>query len=470
MSESVWSPFVFVDDFRYYKGAMLKSNELLDLMAERQLPSCGDGIRTIGEQCDDGNLVNADGCSDACAVEAGFVCSGPNTTVVAADTCTSGTYLHRIDFESLEDSTCIGILDDLDAELSGVNAVRESTAKFYKGSGYASLQSTLTNVEAIAIPLACEGSYDVVVRYTYYGADPVCNVELSYPTGDLTSTVGVEFLKTGSTSTWTLTEPVAINVEFSRAESDGTRDLTFTLPYPTSTVDRVPVSGANDAVAEGTLQACTGECDTDLDCAPGLLCFQRQNGEDIPGCDISTQAGRDWDYCYDPTLACTSRLFIDQIEVRPRGQTIATLPGDGGGTVPLPFQYASTDNEGATFAVGAEYAYEGGKGMLLKSQVRQNVRSNWVAFFDLALEGGVITRSTAVEFAFNIKKTYQYWKVFAVTISAHSVGDWQYGAGPSIGKCYDRNKNFCEDDGTPYYRICYEGHDTANPPWDLQSA
>ena len=38
---------------------------------------CGDGI-TIGDmyECDDGNLINGDGCSSLCKVEKGFRCSG----------------------------------------------------------------------------------------------------------------------------------------------------------------------------------------------------------------------------------------------------------------------------------------------------------------------------------------------------------------------------------------------------------
>jgi len=37
---------------------------------------CGDGILSEGEECDDGNLVTGDGCSDACAIEAGWRCTG----------------------------------------------------------------------------------------------------------------------------------------------------------------------------------------------------------------------------------------------------------------------------------------------------------------------------------------------------------------------------------------------------------
>ena len=30
---------------------------------------CGDGVVDAGEQCDDGNLINGDGCSETCEVE-----------------------------------------------------------------------------------------------------------------------------------------------------------------------------------------------------------------------------------------------------------------------------------------------------------------------------------------------------------------------------------------------------------------
>ena len=37
-------------------------------------PVCGNGIRETGEQCDDGNLVDLDGCSPLCTLEAGYKC------------------------------------------------------------------------------------------------------------------------------------------------------------------------------------------------------------------------------------------------------------------------------------------------------------------------------------------------------------------------------------------------------------
>lgn len=44
---------------------------------------------------------------------------------------------------------------------------------------------------------------------------------------------------------------------------------------------------------------CQGDCDGDEDCAGGLMCKQRDNGESVPGCS----GGLSWpqmDYCYDP--------------------------------------------------------------------------------------------------------------------------------------------------------------------------
>ncbi len=38
---------------------------------------CGNGVQTKDEQCDDGNVMNADGCSRACQVEDGWLCTPP---------------------------------------------------------------------------------------------------------------------------------------------------------------------------------------------------------------------------------------------------------------------------------------------------------------------------------------------------------------------------------------------------------
>ena len=62
----------------------------------------------------------------------------------------------------------------------------------------------------------------------------------------------------------------------------------------------VTLSGGDANGVGVNLQACTGECDTDAECAPGLRCFNRQDGEAIPGC-TGPGGGPSWDYCFDPT-------------------------------------------------------------------------------------------------------------------------------------------------------------------------
>ncbi len=43
----------------------------------RQQAICGDSLADAGEQCDDGNVLDGDGCSATCQVEAGFECTAP---------------------------------------------------------------------------------------------------------------------------------------------------------------------------------------------------------------------------------------------------------------------------------------------------------------------------------------------------------------------------------------------------------
>ncbi len=43
----------------------------------RQQLICGDALADVGEQCDDGNLIDGDGCSSTCEIEAGFECTAP---------------------------------------------------------------------------------------------------------------------------------------------------------------------------------------------------------------------------------------------------------------------------------------------------------------------------------------------------------------------------------------------------------
>ena len=43
--------------------------------------SCGNGIKTVSEQCDDDDRISGDGCSSSCRIESGYTCTGRNPSV-----------------------------------------------------------------------------------------------------------------------------------------------------------------------------------------------------------------------------------------------------------------------------------------------------------------------------------------------------------------------------------------------------
>jgi len=57
-------------------GLLTMEAVIADVFNRTQAPSdmCGNGIRQGSEQCDDGNLVDGDGCSKLCQVEGGYAC------------------------------------------------------------------------------------------------------------------------------------------------------------------------------------------------------------------------------------------------------------------------------------------------------------------------------------------------------------------------------------------------------------
>jgi cysteine-rich repeat protein len=57
-------------DFAGLGGGTLACSDVCALRTNGcALAACGDGILSIGEGCDDGNVANADGCSATCTVE-----------------------------------------------------------------------------------------------------------------------------------------------------------------------------------------------------------------------------------------------------------------------------------------------------------------------------------------------------------------------------------------------------------------
>ena len=67
-------------------------------------------------------------------------------------------------------------------------------------------------------------------------------------------------------------------------------------------VEDLVIAGDNGKPSSAfPLGECQGDCDSDDDCAPGLICLQRHKTETVPGCTGFGQSGKD--YCYLETLS-----------------------------------------------------------------------------------------------------------------------------------------------------------------------
>ena len=68
-----------------------------------------------------------------------------------------------------------------------------------------------------------------------------------------------------------------------------------------------------DSDTNGVQDKCEGECDNDSDCAGDFTCFQRENGENVPGCK-GTFNSNSYDYCYDVNWNINEDGNIEQKE------------------------------------------------------------------------------------------------------------------------------------------------------------
>ena len=63
---------------------------------------CGDGVKDAEEDCDDGDAYNNNGCTNACTIEAGFVCTGDSPSV-CDETPSCGDGNIAVGFEACDD-------------------------------------------------------------------------------------------------------------------------------------------------------------------------------------------------------------------------------------------------------------------------------------------------------------------------------------------------------------------------------
>ena len=70
------------------------------------------------------------------------------------------------------------------------------------------------------------------------------------------------------------------------------------------------------------LDRCQGDCDSDSECLPGLICYQRVAFEAVPGCFGAEQDSSRTDYCILPPVA----TFMPVTTPAPVSGTITARP------------------------------------------------------------------------------------------------------------------------------------------------
>jgi hypothetical protein len=84
--------------------------------------------------------------------------------------------------------------------------------------------------------------------------------------------------------------------------------LTLFVPFAFARDDEGPIHQLRRRlqVKKGSLGLCQSDCNTDADCQPGLICWERKIGEPAPGCTLSTQQRNSpFDFC----VAASARLI-----------------------------------------------------------------------------------------------------------------------------------------------------------------
>lgn len=112
-------------------------------------------------------------------------------------------------------------------------------------------------------------------------------------------------------------------------DDDSRTDYCITMQNPSLTLS-----------SEFPLGLCQGDCDKSSDCAEGLLCFHRNEGEEVPGCDGGTKDVSKNDFCVSEEQVPS--LYLEQL-----GQRILGSPDDNLGSS------ISLSRDGTVLAVGA---------------------------------------------------------------------------------------------------------------------
>ncbi|GKY93486.1 hypothetical protein MPSEU_000316100 [Mayamaea pseudoterrestris] len=117
----------------------------------------------------------------------------------------------------------------------------------------------------------------------------------------------------------------------------------------TTNVASLPVlayMGNNGQGGVFPLEECQADCDFDAECMPGLICFQRNAGDPVPGCS-GTEDVYGYDYCVDPNAVVSVNVNVVSVDTQ--------APTEA----PLPDYYAEEDKP-VTYYISTSYSSASG--------------------------------------------------------------------------------------------------------------
>jgi len=97
----------------------------------------------------------------------------------------------------------------------------------------------------------------------------------------------------------------------------------------------------HDGLPEGSYGLCEGDCDSDVDCIGDLVCFYRNGGEQVPGCNDPYNniiVHEDINFCCDPNVEGCGDPPAGEFE-------LISIGNDGYDIFPLPICRGDCDND-----------------------------------------------------------------------------------------------------------------------------
>lgn len=258
---------------------------------------CGNGAREISEECDDGNLINGDGCNDKCLrenaicgnwiIESTEQCDDGNK--INGDGCDSTCFIEQKDADAITDLPDISDFPDIDlpVDIPDVDAVDIPRDLIQDDTAQDLCMGDICPI--VECDLWTQEGCDFAEKCTISGIDRVCipagtNTEGQKCLNDTACAPGLGCLSNGGSS--------RVCYRYCRNDFDcfGTGSLcVYDLMYGNS-----PIPG---------VKLCSKACDpiSNIGCSEGFSCmiYQEAGGlrRYLTDCDPHSGEGRDRDSC-----------------------------------------------------------------------------------------------------------------------------------------------------------------------------